>query len=116
MTFQIQIRLANGLDQLLAYLGNALLQLDLGNQYGKFITAQTCNQIVLPQYRTKPFGYRLQQGIADSVTKGVVDHLELVQIKEEHGVKLTTAFGPRQLFAGDLMKQHAIRNTGQEIM
>ena len=72
-------------------LGRAHLQDDR-----KLVPADAAHTVASAQRARNLLRYGLQQHVPDIVAQGIVDHLEVVQVEEEHGDPGAPARGPRQ--------------------
>jgi hypothetical protein len=57
-----------------------------------------------------------QQLIPRSVTEGVVDDLESIEVHDEHGKSLAMAFGASDFPLQSVQEQDSIRKSGKSIM
>src|ERR1700685_3535826 len=57
-----------------------------------------------------------QQLIPQSVTEGIVDHLESIEVCDKHRKGVAIAFGASDFPLQSVQEQHSIRKTGKSIM
>ena len=73
------------------------------DQPGEFVAADTGHRVTLAQAGKQAIGHHLQDAIADIMTKGVVDALEIVEIEKHNRQVAMTArlvlYRPIQAFA-----------------
>ena len=53
-------------------------------QDGELVAAEAAHQVAVAHGAAQPAGERLQHAVADGVAERVVDHLEAVEVEEEH--------------------------------
>ena len=84
-------------------------------QHGdELVAAEPRQHVVLTQHRSQPVGDDLDQVVADLVTEAVVDHLELVEVDEQHDHVVEV--GDRQTILEDVHQIGPVRQPGQFVV
>src|SRR5690348_16198003 len=77
----------------------------------EFISAHACNGVARSTAREQSLRHGGDQPISGSVAEAVVDHLEIVEVKEQqaHGARLTLG----QRVSNAVQQQRAVRQVGK---
>ena len=76
--------LGDGGEELLRHRLGVLGLADL-EQHGELVAAEAAHQVAVAHRAAQAAGEGLQHAVADAVAERVVDHLEAVEVEEEHG-------------------------------
>lgn len=78
----------------------------------EFVAAQSGDEIGVPDATAQPRRHRLQQFVANVVTKGIVNAFELVNVDVQHS-ELAAALNPLEFVLKLLAEQYAVRKVGE---
>ena len=99
-------RLAEHREELRRGLLGVLVALDVGKHEGELVTAETRKRVAVAHVHGEAAGNGPQRLVANAVTVGVVDLLEVVEVHEQHGD------GPAAARALGEMRRGGGRGTG----
>ena len=88
----------------------------LRRQDHELIAAQARHGILLAQRGLDPARNLARQRVADRVAERVVDGLEVIQVKEQHGALVTATFAAGQGLVQLVEQQAAVRQAGQRVV
>ncbi len=91
------------------------LVLDSGLDDGKLVAAEPGRHVGLLQATAQALGHLLQEFVADRMTEGIVDALELVDVDIQHGKLFARSDRLKRLFQ-PLAKQHPVRQVGERVV
>ena len=88
----------------------------MAQQYSEFIATDTREHVGATGFRGQQLSYLPQQFVTGSMTTGVVDHLEAVEIEEQQYVSASAGMHLIQCVTDRSLELGAIRYTGQQVM
>jgi hypothetical protein len=92
------------------------VQVGVLGQDRELVAAEPADGVVLAQAAPKPAGDLAQQPVAGAVAEAVVDHLEIVQVDEEHGQAAAVAARPGQGVADAVVEQRPVGQVGEAVV
>ena len=103
-----------GFFELFGDYGNGIHVVDIIDQYREFIAAEPGDKMPV-EYRLHPLGDLFEQGITDRVTEGIVDRLEIVEIKIENRDQIIFVGTPQRNIKL-IAKIFSVRQIGQRVV
>ena len=91
-------------------------QVGVLGQDGELVAAEPADGVVLAQAAAQPAGDLAQQPVAGAVAEAVVDHLEVVQVDEQHGQAAAVAARPGQRVADPVVEQGPVGQVGEAVV
>jgi hypothetical protein len=92
------------------------LEIRVLGQDGELVAAQPADGVVLAQAAAQPGPDLAQQPVPGAVTQAVVDHLEVVQVDEEHGHAAAVAARPGQRVPDPVVEQRPVGQVGEAVV
>ena len=89
---------------------------DFGQQNHEFVAALAAYRVGGAHARDQTLGDRLQQLIADGMSKRIVDAFEEIEIKEQQANLLSVSVGLAYRLRTAFRQQHPIRQTGEKVV
>ena len=86
------------------------------DQQRELVAAEPGRGVGLPHHRGQPEARRHQQLVTDAVAHGVVGHLEVVQVHEQHAGRAAFALGPGQRVRRPVLKQQPVGQPGERVV
>jgi hypothetical protein len=83
---------------------------------GELVTADARNRVRLTQEPAKPIGYLLDEEVSGSVSVGIVDQLESIEIKHQQRKLLFIAPEPPDGTIKPVLQKRPVGETGKRIM
>ena len=83
---------------------------------GELVAAESGQGVARPDHLGEPLGHVDEQGVADSVTKSVVDRLERVEVQEQDDEALAAAPRPGEPSLDPIGQEGLVRQAGELIM
>jgi hypothetical protein len=109
-------RLGEAGDQFFRQNGSVVGFVDIDLQHGEFIASKAGENVRVPQQGLKPLRDHLQQRIADRMSQGVVDILEVVQVEiVQCEASISAARAPQRVRHG-LYEERSVRQSRQMIV
>ena len=71
------------------------------DEHDELVAAEACQQVADAHHRAEAAGDVLEQLVADAVAEAVVDHLEVVEVEEQHGDLADAGAGEQLVEARD---------------
>ena len=109
-------RRPQGLEQALGHLHRTGLVLDLLAQDDELVAAEAAHRVVAPHRLAEPVRHLLEQAVAGGVAEAVVDHLELVEVDEQHGRPRVVAGRAGQRLLDAVEQEGAVRQPGEAVV
>src|SRR5829696_2767170 len=91
-------------------------QVGVLGQDGELVAAEAADGVVLAQAAAQPSRDLAQQPVAGAVAEAVVDHLEVVEVDEEHGQAAAVPAGPGQGVPDPVVEQGPVGQVGQAVV
>ena len=88
---------------------------DVLEEEAELVAAQPRHGVARAQRGAEAIAHLHQQLVADRVAERVVDHLEAVEVEEEHGQVLVAPPGAREPVAEPVHEQRPVRQPGQRV-
>ncbi|RUO62473.1 hypothetical protein CWI71_03290 [Pseudidiomarina insulisalsae] len=88
---------------------------DVGQHNGKFIATDAGKQIAFIQIALQPLGHMLQQGVANIMTKRVIDIAQVVKVEHDHGKYLIAIVRAKNLNFQLLLEVLSVGQLGQRV-
>ena len=82
----------------------------------ELVAAQSADRVARPQQADEPAGHGLEEAVARLMAEGVVGILEVVEVDEEGGHRLSVAPGPDQHPIGPVEDQLPVGQSGEGIV
>src|SRR5262245_42875621 len=102
--------------ELARYATNLIGIFNISDQDDKFIPAKSGDNVASPDARTQSVCDLDKQGVAGGMAKRVVDHLEAVEIDEQHCTFLSVASRRFHRLFKQFTEQHAVRQSCQPVV
>ena len=99
----------------LRHRGHGARVLDVLEQHRELVAAETGDRVLGPEADGQPLAEADEELIARAVTEAVVDHLEAIEVEEEHGEQLAPALGARQGVGEAIYEQCAVGEAGERV-
>jgi hypothetical protein len=87
-------------------------QVRLGHQHGELLSAQTAEQVAVPDLSAENLGGPAEHLVSGMVSEGVVHPLEMVDVQHHHRQRLPVAPGPGELPLRLLVEKRPVAGSG----
>jgi hypothetical protein len=95
---------------------------DAGQQHGELVAAEAGDDVAGTQHAAQPLGHAAEQPVAGAVAQRVVDHLEVVEVDEQHrhalalGVQRAAEALEEELAVGQARERVVVRLPGELLL